>query len=938
MTQQQQQAEHFATDATDRDATDRDATSSTPATATTATTSATEVIAESSNEGVPITHSSTATTTATWTDTSSRERIAGSPLVPDCVKWADDGRVAVVSDANIMISTFMSRELEMYLQQSPAISKSFIFLPDTTENERVPIEIPLFHEPIDAGIPTGSTTYFLLNEADRHQYNPKELSLSKNEGKAFVSATWGPRGSGPNSSCALLALTSSSRISLHFSSSFHLSWKEVAVFSETLYDFFEKNAFTLPKKNSSNGSSAKHKTSPTTSSASKKRKRTSTGSAAAVPLTSKTSAIADYAHRCGLLATLTTAWSPFVRTSDHGTTSLIAFSGRKVTTVWGYSPYRHVDAAESEKATSYLSSSALAWIDTEKYGWVSTSTWQQMHYAPSKPVDRLTLAVGTTSGNVLLAAVPLVHSPYDSPVEIAIDRTILAPHSQPVFNLCLGSRNTYGNSLRNGLVIASGSTISVWNVAKKHSQPLRWKAHDGNITGLDINYFGDTIFTTGVDGSIKVWDKLTGKEIPFSNAGNSSTDTSASESSTKYPLFGLAVSPNSAQIVCVHIIPPAARPNRKSQADVSYSRVSSALEYLPSPYAKDPATFVQAMCRVLEESQIASTFTDVLWLCHEDNSLITSLHGSSDMTIPNLLNKLKGVSDTTKDEISRQPLYLNLCDALEEKFAELTGNNNSTMPRQLSTIPYLQASYLLRSSIPPSENHTAIRDVALTKLRRTLYGFWAERCLKELLGMHSQVDNFVGISYSERISALMMADFLSVQVPLSEAWEALVTIVYTRLGSEENIARWMVHLQAKSEVTTNGTCDASNLNSNSNAENGAADITALPGTVQTAPVPPPRQTCFICEQPVPFSEFDLYCASGHVQERCFLSFRAISSMDTWKCMGCGASACEIDFSTGCSPFYLLEDQDKAMKDAAEATADAKIECRLCGNFCSFFKY
>lgn len=81
-----------------------------------------------------------------WTDSSTRERIAGSPLVPDCVQWADDGRVAVVSDASVMISTFMSRELEMFMQQSPAVSKSFIFLPENTENERVPIDIPEFDE------------------------------------------------------------------------------------------------------------------------------------------------------------------------------------------------------------------------------------------------------------------------------------------------------------------------------------------------------------------------------------------------------------------------------------------------------------------------------------------------------------------------------------------------------------------------------------------------------------------------------------------------------------------------------------------------------------------------------------------------------------------------------------------------------------------------
>ncbi|GAB9468101.1 Zinc finger, c2h2 [Globisporangium polare] len=890
-----------------------------------------------------------------WTDSSARERIAGSPLVPDCVQWADDGRVAVVSDASVMISTFMSRELEMFMQQSPAVSKSFIFLPESAERERVPIDIPEFDEPMDSAMSSGGMTYFLLHEADRHQYNPKELSLSKNEGRAFLSATWGPRGSGPNSSCALLTLMSSSRIALHFSSSFHLSWQEVAVFSETLFEFFEKAQFKMrssTKGSASNGTTNKTPAAtapePTSGRATKKRRRSSMGVATTTSgsllESTATSSVVEYAHKCSLLATMTVAWSPFVLSSEHSTTSLIAFSGRKVSTVWGYA---FPSFASSEDAASgnfsgsntsngsLLSPAPVAWVDTEKHGWVATSTWQQMHYERAKPTESLTLAMGTVSGNVLLANVPVVSESFSDgfPPEAPVDRVILAPHCQPVFNICLGSRDTYGDSLRNDLVVASGSTISVWNVNRKRPTPVSWKAHDGNITGLSTNYFGDAIFSCGVDGKIKVWDKERATEIPFKTSSQpSASSNSSSASETKYPLFGLAVSPSSAQVVCVHIIPPAARPNRKSQADVSYSRVSSALEYLPSPSAKDPESFVQSMCRVLEESKSGSTFTDVLWFCHEDNAAITSLHGSSDMTIPNLLNKLKGVSgaDTTTDTISRQPLYLNLCESLEQKYLKAVAENQAValgdrrmatgvlakQSRGFTPILYLQASYLLRSSIPPAENHVVIRDAALMLLRRTLYGYWAERSLTELVSTHSQVDNFAGISHSEKLSALLMADFLSIQEPLSEARERLVTTVYTRLGSEEgdHVGDWLAHLQSKTEVAMASATDS--------------EATKPP------PTPPSRQTCFICEQPVPFAEFELFCVSGHVQERCFLSFQVIASMDSWKCMGCGALACELLLDDN-TPFYLLESERDTQTSGGKAT---RISCRLCGNFCSFFKY
>lgn len=814
-------------------------------------------------------------------------------------------------------------------------------------------------QPVESAVTTGSLTYLLLHETDRHQYNPKEMSLSKNDGRAFLSATWGPRGSGPNASCALLALASSSRVGLHFSSSFHMSWKEAGVVSETLFDFFEKAEFNMRQRDKQSSKEA--------GGATKKRRRSISGIATipttstanepeALPVSSSRTSVADYAHKCGLLATLSIAWSPFVLTQDRETTSLIAFSGRKVATVWGY-PYPTFAGSDQELEGAYLTPAPMAWIDTEKYGWVSTSTWQQMRLDASKPTDSLTLALGTTAGNVLLASVPVCSQLMMSgfPPEVAVSRTVLAPHSQPVFNVCLGSRDAHDDEVkRSSLVVASGSTISVWNVSQERPRLRSWRAHEGNITGLDINYFGDTIFSCGVDGAIKVWDKESGTEIPFrsgktpSGGGrNSSTLGASGDGNGKYPLFGLAVSPSSAQIACVHIIPPAARPNRKSQADVSYSRVSSALEYLPSPDAKDAESFVRAMCRVLEDSGSVSSFTDVLWFCHEDNSAITSLHGSADMTIPNLLNKLRGVNETNGDKIARRPLYLSLCESLEHKYAAVTAESErtaATTPRgiakqarareaagakqPLSAILYLQASYLLRSCIPPGEDHVEIRDEALAMLRRTLYGYWAERCLKELVATHSQVENFAGTTASERISALLMADFLSVQSPLSATREQLVTTVYTRLGSEENQSRWLAHLQAT--TTANG--------SGRSVTTTSSDATAAAAT--PVPTPPPRQTCFICDQPVPFGEFELLCASGHVQERCFLSFQVISAMDSWRCMGCGAAACEVDVSAGSSPFYLLESQDRsaAASPPHGAGAASKISCRLCGNYCAFFKY
>jgi hypothetical protein len=121
------------------------------------------------------------------------------------------------------------------------------------------------------------------------------------------------------------------------------------------------------------------------------------------------------------------------------------------------------------------------------------------------------------------------------------------------------------------------------------------------------------------------------------------------------------------------------------------------------------------------------------------------------------------------------------------------------------------------------------------------------------------------------------------------------------------------------------------------AETHATEEPATPAAVR---VPPAREACFICEKSVPFGELEVACESGHTLERCFLSFRCISAMEVWKCMGCGASASEIDLSSGTAPFYLLDSGEDDENDAVAASAASrtKIICRLCGSYCSFSKY
>ncbi|CAI5729776.1 unnamed protein product [Peronospora destructor] len=866
----------------------------------------------------------------------SRERIPGGPLIPGGIAWSEDGRLAVVSDASILVATFRSRELEMFQPKGPAVSKDFVFLPECTINEHIPVATPPVMESLDAGLPRASTSYFLLNESDRHQHNPKELSLSKNAGKTFIAAEWGPRGSAPSSSCALLALTAASRVTLHFPPSFHMDWKEVAVFSENLFEFFETKNFRLGSSHDNRCNQLPPSVAvlgPRREKAGKKnKKRKADLEEGHLAMNS----VAEYTHRCAMMSTLTIAWSPFMVMADkQSITSLIALSGRKVSTIWAYA---YPSFVGGKLMQPFLLSTPVAWIDTEKYGWVSTSTWQQMHRHGTAYATRqdLGLALGTSEGHVLIATVPVRTPATDGlPQELAVDRVIVVPHSQPVFGLCMGSRWTYSNSATNDLVAASGSTISVWNLKKKkQAQPnAKWKAHDGNLTGIDINYFGDTIFSAAVDGTIKVWEKNTGKLLYSSDATsinpadeNSCGTASVASDTSKYPVFGLAMSPSSAQLACVFIIPPASRPNRKSQADVSYSRVSSSLEYIPSPWVKSSDQFVDVVCRLLSEGESVDSFMDVVWLCYNDNATLMLLNGTTDLAIPSMLSKIRSANGETSDSevLARQPMYLPLCEELEKRYYR---NADSTKHDLRPPIPlFLQASLLLRSAITPADHQVAAQNIVLAKTRRTLGVYWAERCLTALVRASDRANkalrDYVTSSFSEKKSALAMADFLSVQDSLTHRSEALVAHIYEQLSSTENVSSWITYAKAKA---------------NADGEDQTAEVSDSVTAVYT---PPSRETCFICEGSVPFGELELVCVSGHTLERCFLSFCCISAMKVWKCMGCGASASEIDFSSGTSPFYLLNfEHDDDFEAAGVATpAASKIICRLCGSYCSFQKY
>nr|CCA14204.1 conserved hypothetical protein [Albugo laibachii Nc14] len=799
-----------------------------------------------------------------------KERIPASPLLPNCIHWSQDGRVAVVTDAHIMITTFRNREMEFYMQNPPILSKSFIFFPQDIQHERLPVEMTA-HKQESFG--SGCTSYWLLRKV--RSQNPKEMSLSKNESNAFIGMEWGPRDSGPNAFCAIVALSAGSRISLHFASSYQMNWTQAEVLSDHLYTFLEEYHFDV--SNFTRGHKVANKVLDNDSVTSGRTKRARSARTDVSPVN-------ELMNKCALLATLTIAWSgPIYRVhTKQEATSYIVFAGKKLVTLWEYS-FQEEDRGERNSGSRYLSTLPVGWLLSEKFGWVTASTWQQFHTRQqSSMVERMMLALGTSEGMILLVNFSLTKT--SSMDQLVVDRIISTPGSQPVGCLHLGSRASSNSSGENNLVATAGPEMSVWNT--KDESMTTWTAHDANITGLGLSYFGDVIMSASIDGCVKAWVRAETtyicKQILVEN--------------TPYPLYGLAVSPLSVQLALLHVMPPAARPNRKSQADMSYSRVACAVEIMRSPLANSASSLIDMIYRILEHSQDVASFTDVLWLCHQDNTPPTPNENSLELSLPALLHNVKGVDlSNFTNKRSTKPLYLSICEKLETQYFSIA-QDHVTEETQMAPILLLQASYLLRASIEATKEDFDVQKEGRQKLLRSLYSFWA---VQNLNALHKKLKS-PSLSETEVTSALLMADFLSIQSSLRQESLDLVTSTYEGFGSHADISRWK---------SMSRSADAENESSLS---------------MQVGVTLPVRERCIICQKDIIHREYDFTCESEHTQQRCFLSFRAIRSVNLWKCLGCGACADKVQSMQPETPFYLLNTEG--------------IRCRLCGSHCILFRY
>ncbi|KDO29189.1 hypothetical protein SPRG_05431 [Saprolegnia parasitica CBS 223.65] len=481
----------------------------------------------------------------------------------------------------------------------------------------------------------------------------------------------------------------------------------------------------------------------------------------------------SYAEQCDFMATTCFAWS---------STSLLAICGRRLTTIW------HFDLLRS----GYLEKTPRVEVDTGVHGWPTSASWSS---------DGETLYVATASSHILSIVV----------ADGSLRRVWTVPRPAPIVSIAVGANHVFA---------AFGGTLSAWSIAGENDQvPVVWPAHDGTISVLAVQARDNTLFSCAIDGAVKAWHP------------DGSPAVAPNLPTKGYPVYGLSISPNDAQISCTYIVPPAARPCRTTQADTTYSRVSGGLEHFATPLAKDAPTLAETLRTALAATpaRLDSLF-DVLALCYHDLVACTAKEAE--------LRSLH--ADTT----GVRPMYRPVADALASQYTRLDHSDAWAAPT------LLQAAYQIWSTVPASQKECPAWVVPV------ILAHAAERHVLT-------ASTAASLDPDTHVAALLMADYLwhlstrnpdaaPVSFALKPNTRTALRQLYTAYGTVADIAR---------------------------LDTGAGEL-------------PVREACELCAGPVPLtaSILEPVCAKGHAAERSFLSFRLVSTASVWKCTLCGSFA------------------------------------------------
>ncbi|ETV67825.1 hypothetical protein, variant [Aphanomyces astaci] len=656
-----------------------------------------------------------------------------------------------------------------------------------------------------------------------------------------------PVGSAPNMSCAIATLTSSGQVGVYYPSTLDLQWKEVVSVSSLLKRHVAANSWShVTAAIEAHNATDLLFTVPLPRFPQQQKNKASINAAFDAK---RQKLSASFVDKVELQSVTTLAWSTATYDPTTGASmSYVALCGKRLSTVWRY---EHNYAGTDGLFTSRLDESPVATAVTGVYGWPTCSAWMLM--------ETDAIVVGTSSGNVLMMRLTRQEGS-GGRMALEVERVLRTPQLQPVYAL------HYSLSR---VCVAAGNTITVWPIGGDEGAPLTWQAHSHNISCLDVDHCDDhVLFSSSSDGCVKCWDVRTGDAIPIDYLP-----------ANNYPIYGMALSPNSVQLAVGYVCPPAAKPSRITQADTTYARLSSGLEFFAAPNARNATLLANS----LEAHSSIDSLGDILSYCHAELSTFHAKRAEDGGSVWSAADA-KASND---DNDLGQPLYHSFCSILEAKYTD------QCQAAALSSDPppppmYLQVAYQVVVNMPGT---SSAKEADAARLQQRIMAYWCDSVLR--CRASTTVHQSRRHTGKAALSTLLMADFLGLVSisPANPHLAALVTSVYATYGTAGDKKR-------------------------SVAEARPEDL-------------PVRETCGLCAAPVPLTArvLEPVCDNGHALERCFRTLVVIDSAAAvlWKCMVCEA------FATG-------RDKDDNDDDGNGQPQLPVLVCRLCGSYCQRIEY
>ncbi len=477
---------------------------------------------------------------------------------PDAVRWAPDGRLAVLLSSQIEICQYPGEEMEPYFRHHLALPKERQFT--------------------NAGVLDAETLY---QERDAFVYALHRSTGSARSGAVenvplmFCALDWSPRGCAWEGGCLLATLTTDAGVDVWAPprASRACTWDKVCTLSDAWAAYVQQHKYMLPGmedpsllallQNVDDDDEEEEEDG-------EERKR--------VPMLRDPK---EWAARQHILNITTVAWAKdrlVLPSLGRQECTLLATGGPRLLVVWAFmAPGSEDDEEEGRQGCKSGSFNLLKGQPpvpvalTDAVGDITQVAWMPRGPESGSEEEGLLLAAATSYGSVHLFRLLL-----DTDLDWRLD------HVKEVCRRDMGSVQAlrFGtvDEDRQVLVAAKDTRLQAWMVPDGASVALAGdEAHQDMVTGLDWcrapDGSGPHLVSTGMDGAVKVWQVMGGSAARMDVVGGSdeeeekeelparggqwrleeATTLSALIPTRREMLMGVAVSPNNMALALARV-------------------------------------------------------------------------------------------------------------------------------------------------------------------------------------------------------------------------------------------------------------------------------------------------------------------------------------------------------------------------------------------------